>query len=437
MQLQRFGRMEMEDSTVGSAMVCTDSDRPDEVVVHWWTDAAAYAVLGTIRRLTDGMEIVPRVVYQPSRTGAMFAPAEVDLGAATREWRDKTRLLIDLNKETPEGRWHGPGSKTGRLRLGGIKDPSPLEAKKCLTWDEFKAWASDVRTTQDAAAYRGHGSNAFKLTTTLHRAGRTRLERYCTDLLPEFHRHAETIMGVRFDMNDGEDFSTVLGLAQHHGLPTPLLDWTESPYIAAFFAFADALEYGPARPTATHVRIYAITNKFLAATSPSVVPIPNIKPYVASLLVSPRNNPRLYAQQGRFMATNVLDLERHIRRVEVESGTTCLLAADVPVSFAAEALEDLAFMGLTAATMFPGLDGLCRKMKHAMEFKRRPIAPMHLPAPAETPSEDKGRESTSPSPPTVTDLQPTSGTPKRGQAAASESSAGRAPAAKRGGKKKS
>jgi hypothetical protein len=47
-----------------------------------------------------------------------------------------------------------------------------------------------------------------------------------------------------------------------------------------------------------------------------------------------------------------------------------LVAADVPVECASEALEDLAFMGLTAASLYPGLDGVCRMMRHAMLFKR-------------------------------------------------------------------
>jgi hypothetical protein len=40
-----------------------------------------------------------------------------------------------------------------------------------------------------------------------------------------------------------------------------------------------------------------------------------------------------------------------------------LFAADVPASAAAEALNDLAFMGLTASTLFPGLDGVGRMTK--------------------------------------------------------------------------
>jgi hypothetical protein len=43
-------------------------------------------------------------------------------------------------------------------------------------------------------------------------------------------------------------------------------------------------------------------------------------------------------------------------------------------------LEDLAFMGLTAATMFPGLDGVCRMMRHSMAFKRQPVSTVKSPA---------------------------------------------------------
>jgi hypothetical protein len=66
--------------------------------------------------------------------------------------------------------------------------------------------------------------------------------------------------------------------------------------------------------------------------------------------------------------TNVVNVESHIRLWEQKSGKGALAAVDVPASCATEALKDLAFMGLTAATLFPGLDGVGRMIRHEMSY---------------------------------------------------------------------
>ena len=369
--LQQFGSIETAAGKA-HAMLCMDVDRPNEFMVHvWGKDLASMALLLEADEKPGGLlELKPKRLYRPSDNGSLFLPhlTEEDITNL-----DAMSARLRRVKGGFRGEWTGLGGTSGLIQLKPGPDGAEVVAQSCNSWDEFKQWAGRSRQVLDAALFRGHGSSSFKLQTTFHRAGRHRLERYCAETLQQFHGQAEAVLGIRLNMNDGADYSVVLGLGQHHGLPTPLLDWTESPYVAAFFAFADALEAERYRPRATHVRIFALTREFVVNSSPASVVLPYTSPYVASLEISPRLNQRLQAQQGRFLVTNVANLERLLGGMQAGREKPLLHAVDVPISVAREALEDLAFMGVTAATLFPGLDGICRKIRHQMTFVRPPI----------------------------------------------------------------
>lgn len=350
-------------------MFCADSDCPEQGMLHWWgQDVTPGAALVTCHpRGDNAFDLHPFNWYRANDSGALWLP-----GLSPEESEHLSGYCGELYKTGNgfEGRWNHSNGLGGKIVLQAPDCSTHIKADVCETWDEFKKWASRARDVSDAAIFRGHGSNSFRLQTTLHRAGRHRLERYCSDDLLQFRGHAEAVLGLRFDLNNADDYAELLGLAQHHGLPTPLLDWTRSPYIAAFFAFSDAFEFSEARKNATHIRVYGLSRKFVQDMSPFRVTLPYFKPYISCISISPRNNPRLYAQQGQFVVTNIADLESYFHIMERNSGEQILFAVDVPIACAVDALEDLAFMGVTASTLFPGLDGVCRMMKHAMAFRR-------------------------------------------------------------------
>jgi hypothetical protein len=172
--------------------------------------------------------------------------------------------------------------------------------------------------------------------------------------LPALQRHIEPLLGRRIDLADPFEFASFLALAQHHGFPTPLLDFTASPFIAAFFAFEPAPESGT-----TFVRIFELQKSFLELFPPiSSILTPHL--VLRILLPSARENPRALPQQSELMFCNSANMMLFVRGLEATRNQAFLRVFDIPIAERVEALRDLSAMGITAATMYPGIDGTCR-----------------------------------------------------------------------------
>src|SRR4051794_10725494 len=92
-----------------------------------------------------------------------------------------------------------------------------------------RAWNEELGRFRPSYAYRGAPSVDHDLTTSLMRLGGS-YEKQENHLLRNFRKYAYE------DAVSGDSIWNWLALAQHHGLPTRLLDWTYSPYVGLHFA---------------------------------------------------------------------------------------------------------------------------------------------------------------------------------------------------------
>jgi hypothetical protein len=118
-----------------------------------------------------------------------------------------------------------------------------VEDVRVSSWNELnerlyeESWSERLGRFRSNFAFRGMQDSAFDLTTSLVRLGGD-YPSHEDDLLRNFRKYAHHKAAM------GDSVWNWLALAQHHGLPTRLLDWTYSPYVAMHFATADLELFG-------------------------------------------------------------------------------------------------------------------------------------------------------------------------------------------------
>jgi hypothetical protein len=209
--------------------------------------------------------------------------------------------------------------------------------------------------------FRGQASNQWRLRTAFHRTGRAALPKFLAHDLNTLHRHLSGLTTHRFNLTDPLDNASFLHLVQHHGYPTPLLDWTQSPFIAAYFAYRNLRSSHIRVDQKVRILIFEVLQWNAAferaqVLNPAFLHITFLEPLAI-------NNPRAVPQQSVSLVSNIDDIETYVGEKERASGKTYLRAIDLPAIERKQVMRELSLMGISGGSLFPGLDGACEQLR--------------------------------------------------------------------------
>lgn len=250
----------------------------------------------------------------------------------------------------------------GELTLYKATKLASLTESKKVSWNEFKIEALDV--PEGNTIFRGQSDNRWLLRTSFHRFNRVNLHKYFKEDIPKLYRQIHAMTGMKFDLSNNEDLNTLLYLAQHHGYPTPLLDWSLSPFVAAYFAFIgchDSDESNANQPS--HVRIFALNKKKWQKDTLQAEHFDTYALTISYIESLASGNKRAIPQQAVSTFSNIDFIEAYLNKMHPHNAGQYLTAYDIPIKEKHTALKELRLMGIHTATLFPDLDGLCKHLK--------------------------------------------------------------------------
>lgn len=215
-----------------------------------------------------------------------------------------------------------------------------MNTLECDTWDDYKAFVSRLFAApiHDDHFFRGQTDATWALTSTLERCmAKTKASLPQTELEDRLLKEFRHLM-IDLEVNNPPEGDALSLLARHHGVPSAWVDWTTSPYVAAYFALSGTSD-------ASHAAVWWLPRSWV----PDNVALND-------LILDPeliRFNPRALRQRGVFMRPPTADPDL---TAFDDALTKIVIRRDV----APVALLELDAMTINAANLFADLDGAAR-----------------------------------------------------------------------------
>lgn len=256
------------------------------------------------------------------------------------------------------------------------------------TWAELDqalfadTWNLTLKRFRSTFAYRGVGVESYPLTNSLSRLADPAL-RYSTmerNLLKQFQKYAYP------KLVDTDHEWHWLSIAQHHGLPTRLMDWTYSPLVALHFATCnlDEVTQDGAVWKINYAQVHSLLEKRHTASldrlGSQIFTVQALQESIASLdeldgqaasdrdiglfFEPPALDDRIINQFAYFsvLSNRYLSFDDWFQQPHVK-GRVDVTKIVFPATLKWEIRDKLDQSNINERVLMPGLDGLCSWLK--------------------------------------------------------------------------
>lgn len=239
--------------------------------------------------------------------------------------------------------------------------------------------------------FRGSGKKSYCLSPSIHRHSSISKPEEIIELeekiMNRFNQRSVPFLSKPLDKkNDWE----VLFFMQHYGIPTRLLDWTENPFIALYFALTSApykvlsgkREYEEdasiwvldpviwnqeaLKDFSYSKGILSVEDHFINSYKPRT-PFDNIRERPVALFGT-HNSSRIVSQRGVFtvFGKKIQPLEKTY--LEDSFPQDCLIKLNFPKKEIQSFLNSLDSIGITDSVVYPDLEGLAKELRRFYKF---------------------------------------------------------------------
>lgn len=252
-----------------------------------------------------------------------------------------------------------------------IKFENSVEEKEAKDWNDFFSFITS-NLDYKHFIWRGQRDSSWLLEPTLDRVLKKMSIQGNEYLISQHLRNFKYASRGRRGAHPAilQDENDWWALGQHHGLTTPLLDWSRSPFVAAYFAFSATQSsssnfrsiYGLSQSTVDS-KSEEIKMKFSGAGRPPIIEF--IEPLSDE-------NARLVNQNGLFTRSPAaLDIESWVKKnFDGVEKKVRLWKINVPDSERVTILRSLNRMNINHLSLFPDLYGAAKFVNLDLEIDK-------------------------------------------------------------------